>query len=93
MSAVGQDLMKLYSQRILALAAGIPITTTVMGLGVFPSSDPLSLDMLGMHGSVYANYAVDEADLLIIGPHRRQILQDVFTGTTAERTIRGSDRP
>ncbi len=44
---------------------GIPTTTTVMGLGVFPGTDPLSLDMLGMHGSVYANYAVDEADLLI----------------------------
>lgn len=44
---------------------GIPITTTVMGLGAFPGTDPLSLDMLGMHGSVYANYAVDEADLLI----------------------------
>jgi acetolactate synthase-1/2/3 large subunit len=36
-----------------------------MGLGVYPSTDPLSLDMLGMHGSVYSNLAVDEADLLI----------------------------
>jgi len=44
---------------------GIPITTTVMGLGAFPGTDPLSLDMLGMHGTVYANYAVDQADLLI----------------------------
>lgn len=44
---------------------GIPITTTVMGLGTYPGTDELSLDMLGMHGSVYANYAVDEADLLI----------------------------
>jgi len=44
---------------------GIPITMTVMGLGAFPNEDPLSLDMLGMHGSVYANYAVDHADLLI----------------------------
>jgi nucleotide-binding universal stress UspA family protein len=35
----------------------------------------------------------DDADLLVIGPHRRQILQDVFIGTTAERTIRTSDRP
>ncbi|MBX3432126.1 MAG: biosynthetic-type acetolactate synthase large subunit [Pirellulales bacterium] len=51
--------------RTLVRKTGIPITTTVMGLGTFPSSDPLSLDMLGMHGSVYANYAVDEADLLI----------------------------
>ena len=51
--------------RKLVNKTGIPITTTVMGLGIFPSTDPLSLDMLGMHGSVYANYAVDEADLLI----------------------------
>lgn len=35
----------------------------------------------------------EEADLLVVGPHRRQILQDVFVGTTAERTIRTSDRP
>lgn len=35
----------------------------------------------------------DDADLLIIGPHRRQVLKDVFIGTTAERTIRASDRP
>lgn len=51
--------------RTLVKKTGIPITTTVMGLGVYPSTDRLSLDMLGMHGSVYANYAVDEADLLI----------------------------
>ncbi|MEM9187179.1 MAG: biosynthetic-type acetolactate synthase large subunit [Planctomycetota bacterium] len=51
--------------RELVEKTGIPITTTVMGLGVYPGADPLSLDMLGMHGSVYANYAVDEADLLI----------------------------
>jgi len=51
--------------RALVKKTGIPITTTVMGLGAFPGTDPLSLDMLGMHGSVYANYAVDEADLLI----------------------------
>ena len=51
--------------RELVEKTGIPITTTVMGLGTFPGSAPLSLDMLGMHGSVYANYAVDEADLLI----------------------------
>ncbi len=51
--------------RQLVAKTGIPITMTVMGLGICPASDPLSLDMLGMHGSVYANYAVDEADLLI----------------------------
>jgi acetolactate synthase-1/2/3 large subunit len=51
--------------RKLAKKTGIPVTTTVMGLGAFPSDSPLSLDMLGMHGSIYANYAVDKADLLI----------------------------
>src|SRR5688572_9899478 len=38
---------------------------TVMGLGAFPGEDPQSLHMLGMHGTVYANYAINEADLLI----------------------------
>jgi len=51
--------------RELVHKTGIPITTTVMGLGAYPGTDPLSLDMLGMHGSVYANYAVDQADLLL----------------------------
>lgn len=44
---------------------GIPVTMTLMGLSGFPGDHPLSLDMLGMHGSVYANYAVNEADLLL----------------------------
>ncbi|KAL6125589.1 hypothetical protein ACLB2K_073645 [Fragaria x ananassa] len=46
---------------------GIPVTSTLMGLGTYPSSDEddLSLQMLGMHGTVYANYAVDKADLLL----------------------------
>ncbi|KAI5066156.1 hypothetical protein GOP47_0018780 [Adiantum capillus-veneris] len=44
---------------------GIPVATTLMGLGVFPSSDNRCLRMLGMHGTVYANYSVDKADLLL----------------------------
>ena len=51
--------------RTLVKKTGIPVTMTVMGLGAFPNEDPLSLDMLGMHGSVYSNYAVEQADLLI----------------------------
>jgi acetolactate synthase I/II/III large subunit len=51
--------------RELAHKTGIPVTMTVMGLGAFASTDPLTLDMLGMHGSVYANYAVEQADLLL----------------------------
>ena len=48
-----------------ALRTKIPVTTTVMGLGAFPGDHSQSLDMLGMHGTVYANYAVNESDLLL----------------------------
>ncbi|MCH8286289.1 biosynthetic-type acetolactate synthase large subunit, partial [candidate division KSB1 bacterium] len=51
--------------RILARKANIPVTTTLLGLGAFPESDPLSLGMLGMHGTWYANMAVNDCDLLI----------------------------
>ncbi len=51
--------------RKLVAKTKIPVTTTLMGLGAYPGEDPLSLDMLGMHGSVYANYAVDQSDLLL----------------------------
>jgi len=51
--------------REFAYKTGIPIASTLMGLGVFPTDDPQCLQMLGMHGTVYANYAVDQADLLI----------------------------
>lgn len=44
---------------------GIPVAMTLMGLGAVPNTDPLSLDMLGMHGSVYANRAVRDCDLLL----------------------------
>lgn len=60
---------------------GIPVTTTLMGLGGFPGDHPLSLDMLGMHGSVYANLAVSEADLLLAFGVR---FDDRVTGKVAE---------
>ena len=44
---------------------GIPVALTVHGLGAFPGEHYLSLNMLGMHGSVCANYAINEADLLL----------------------------
>lgn len=44
---------------------GIPAVSTLMGLGVLDGESPLSLDMLGMHGTVYANYSVDSSDLLL----------------------------
>ncbi|MBI5400118.1 biosynthetic-type acetolactate synthase large subunit [Candidatus Saganbacteria bacterium] len=43
----------------------IPVTMTMMALGAIPATHRLSLNMLGMHGSAYANYAVQECDLLI----------------------------
>ena len=52
---------------VLALAekANLPTTFTLMGIGGFPGDHPLSLGMLGLHGTAYANYAVARADLLI----------------------------
>jgi acetolactate synthase-1/2/3 large subunit len=44
---------------------GIPVTTTLMGLGVCDTTQPLSLHLLGMHGTAYANYAVEDCDLLL----------------------------
>lgn len=49
----------------LARHARIPVTTTLHGLGAFPESDPLALGMLGMHGTYWANMAVQNCDLLI----------------------------
>lgn len=49
----------------LAHRAGIPVVTTLMGLGCFPDDDPLSLRMAGMHGSPAANRAIESCDLLI----------------------------
>ena len=51
--------------RQLAEEQKIPVTTTLMGMGCFPSAHYLSLGMLGMHGTRYANYAIGESDLLI----------------------------
>jgi acetolactate synthase-1/2/3 large subunit len=49
----------------LAEARRLPVATTFMGLGAFPETHELSMGMLGMHGTVTANYAVHECDLLI----------------------------
>ncbi|MFD2610520.1 biosynthetic-type acetolactate synthase large subunit [Deinococcus taklimakanensis] len=49
----------------LAHAWNIPVSTTLMGLGAFPASDPLWLGMPGMHGSVAANRAISGADVLL----------------------------
>ena len=49
----------------LAETAKLPVTMTMMGLGGFPGDHKLSLGMLGMHGTYYANMAVHDSDLLI----------------------------
>ncbi|WP_427161186.1 biosynthetic-type acetolactate synthase large subunit [Aliinostoc sp. HNIBRCY26] len=49
----------------LAELCQIPVTTTLMGIGAFDEHHPLSLGMLGMHGTAYANFAVTDCDLLI----------------------------
>jgi len=54
------DLLRTLAERVKA-----PVTTTLMGIGGFPEDHPLSLGMLGMHGTPYANLAVQECDVLI----------------------------
>ena len=49
----------------LARKARIPVTTTLHGLGAFPENDPLSMGMLGMHGTWWANQAIQMSDLII----------------------------
>jgi acetolactate synthase-1/2/3 large subunit len=51
--------------RELALYGHIPVTTTLTGKGCFPEEHELSMGMLGMHGTQYANYAISQSDLII----------------------------
>ncbi|MDP6924467.1 MAG: biosynthetic-type acetolactate synthase large subunit [Candidatus Scalindua sp.] len=55
------------SEQLIELAekANLPVNTTLLALGVFPEDNEKALGMLGMHGTVPANYAVHESDLLI----------------------------
>jgi len=53
------------AMRHLASKFGIPVTTTLMALGASDTTHPLSLHMLGMHGTAFANYAVEDCDFLI----------------------------
>lgn len=61
--AIASDASEALSR--VAQKGKIPVTTTLMGLGAFPETDPLALRMLGMHGSVAANRAVSHCDLLV----------------------------
>ncbi|HJT76859.1 MAG TPA: thiamine pyrophosphate-dependent enzyme, partial [Gemmataceae bacterium] len=59
-SSGGADALRAFAER-----TGIPVALTLMGLGGFPSQHFLCLQMLGMHGTVYSNYAINDADLLL----------------------------
>lgn len=59
-SSDGPKLLKELSEK-----ASIPVTTSLQGLGAFDESDPKSLHLLGLHGSGYANMAIQRADLII----------------------------
>ena len=54
-----------YPLRELALEFGIPVVTTLMGIGAFDTTHPLAMRMLGMHGAAFANYAVEDCDFLL----------------------------
>lgn len=65
----------------IARKGKLPVTTTLLGLGAFPETDPLALRMLGMHGSVAANRAVSHCDLLVSVGAR---FDDRVTGKVSE---------
>jgi acetolactate synthase-1/2/3 large subunit len=64
----------------------IPVAMTLMGLGAFPGRDPQSLHMLGMHGTVYSNFAINAADLLLAFGVR---FDDRVTGKASEFATHG----
>ncbi len=66
--------------RTLAERMRIPVATTLLGIGGFPASHPLSLGMMGMHGEAWVNHAIQQSDLLIACGMR---FDDRVTGTLA----------
>jgi len=89
--------------RELARISGAPVTSTLMGLGAFPASDPQWLGMLGMHGTYEANWAMNQADLIIalgarfddrvtgrldaFAPHARKVHVDIDR-SSINKTVR-----
>jgi acetolactate synthase-1/2/3 large subunit len=65
--------------RAFAEKTNIPVATTLMGVGAFPETHPLSMQWFGMHGSAYGNWAVDQCDLLLAVGAR---FDDRITGDT-----------
>ncbi len=68
----------------------IPVATTLMGVGAFPETHPLSMQWFGMHGAAYGNWAVDQCDLLLCLGAR---FDDRITGDTNEIRDAREDRP
>ena len=66
--------------RTLAERMRIPVASTLLGLGGFPASHPLSLGMMGMHGEAWVNHAIQQSDLLIACGMR---FDDRVTGSLA----------
>jgi acetolactate synthase-1/2/3 large subunit len=56
----GEDVLRAFAER-----TQIPVAVTLLGIGGFPASHPLSLGMMGMHGETWVNHAIQNADLLI----------------------------
>ncbi|HTO05317.1 MAG TPA: biosynthetic-type acetolactate synthase large subunit [Opitutus sp.] len=65
--------------KAFAEKANLPVATTLMGVGAFPETHPLSMHWFGMHGSAYGNWAVDQSDLLLCFGAR---FDDRITGDT-----------
>jgi acetolactate synthase-1/2/3 large subunit len=65
--------------RAFAEKTNVPVATTLMGVGAFPETHPLSMQWFGMHGSAYGNWAVDQCDLLLCLAAR---FDDRITGAT-----------
>lgn len=72
MSKAEEELMQ------FAVKTQTPVTSTLLGLGAFPASHPLSLGMMGMHGEAYANMAIQNSDLILAFGMR---FDDRVTGT------------
>ncbi len=72
MSKAEEELMQ------YAMKTQTPVTSTLLGLGAFPASHPLSLGMMGMHGEAYANMAIQNSDLILAFGMR---FDDRVTGT------------
>jgi acetolactate synthase I/II/III large subunit len=67
--------------RAFAEKTNVPVATTLMGVGAFPETHPLSMHWFGMHGSAYGNWAVDQSDLVLCFGAR---FDDRITGDTSK---------